>query len=163
MSNPRLTPKDLGLIKGAIRRVFSRSELRRSILSTIKVDHYDEKRKRVKTWYKCPLCNSFCAGHEIQIDHIEPIVKLHESLAEVDCNTLIDRTWCDKSNLQPICLTCHKKKSKLENVERRRIKKGLVNESGLQHKKKTKKAFKNAEREGRSKRSTSYKSTKKGE
>lgn len=146
VSNFRGSYKDLGLIKGAIRRVFSRSELRKEILNTAIVEHYDPNRTRVKTWYKCVSCNNFNAGYEMQVDHIQPIVAITETLKDIDCNTLIDRTWCINSNLQPICLTCHKIKSTIENRARREYKKykgGSVS-TGFNNRKKNKKLIKKA-------------------
>ncbi len=36
---------------------------------------------------------------------------------------LIDKQWCDESNLKPLCKPCHEVKTKAENKERRRLKK----------------------------------------
>lgn len=159
MNNPRLTHVDRALLKAAIRRVFSRSELRLSVLkSAITTRIKDENRTRVKTWYVCFQCYKPFAGYEMQIDHVIPIVRVNETLQELDFNILVDRIWCDKDNLQAICLTCHKQKSKLENTERRRIK----NEHSLQCKKKAKKTYAKSKTKRRTKRSTSYQRPQKG-
>jgi 5-methylcytosine-specific restriction endonuclease McrA len=121
--NPRITDKDLNLIKGGLRRVFSRSELRRSVLNSAKIDHWDGSRPRVRTWYKCELCGHRDNANNVQVDHIEPVVPLDRSLQNLDWEELINRLWCDPSNLQILCLTCHKEKSKIENKERRKLKK----------------------------------------
>lgn len=124
MNNPRMTPKERNLVKGAIRRVFSRSDLRRSVLLTAKVEGItSQQRPRVKTWYICRDCDSYCAGYEMQVDHIDPVIPVNVTLEGLTWDTIIDRMWCEKNNLRAICLTCHKKKSKIENAERRKNKK----------------------------------------
>lgn len=127
MNNPRMTAKERGLVKGAIRRVFSRSDLRRAVLAAAKVEHADASRPRVKTWYQCRICSAHCAGYEMQVDHISPIVPTDSSLEQMSWDTVIDRMWCDKNNLKAICISCHKAKSKVESQERRKNKKEKTN------------------------------------
>lgn len=124
--NPRINKKEQGLIKGALRRVFSRSDLRRKALSNAKANYSDESRPRVKTWYYCSECKKHYAGFQMQVDHIDPIIPTYKSLEEMTWDSLIDRLWCDPSNLVAICLTCHKAKSKVENAERRKLKKERI-------------------------------------
>lgn len=117
-------PKERGLIKGAIRRVFSRSELRRQALDKALVkDYSDPSRKRVTRWGRCAECEKLEPLYKMQIDHIEPVIPQDSSLDQMTWDTLVDRIWCDERNLQALCETCHKAKSKEENAERRRIKK----------------------------------------
>lgn len=123
MKNPRISAKERGLLKGAVRRVFSRSELRREVLAAAKTIHSDPKRPRVKTWYLCVTCRGFFAGFQMNVDHITPIIPLNSALENMSWDAVVDNTWCDASNLQAICLTCHKTKSKIENAERRKFKK----------------------------------------
>jgi len=123
MKNPRVTVKERNLLKGAIRRVFSRSELRRKIVDLAVVKHSDPSRTRVKTWCKCPECNQFIPKSYMQVDHIVPIIGLHESLEDLSWDTVIDRLWCEENNLTAICKECHTKKTKAENKERRKLKK----------------------------------------
>ncbi len=122
MRNPS-NPKERNLVKGAIRRVFSRSELRRKIIELAIVHHADDRRPRVKTWCLCPFCKQFIAKSYMQVDHIIPIVKTHETLEDLSWDEVIDRLWCNENNLIAICIDCHKKKSKEENKERRKYKK----------------------------------------
>lgn len=59
-----------------------------------------------------------CAGYEREphivgykdynVDHIEPIGEL------ISWDTWLDRLFCDKTNLQLLCIDCHKLKSKKE-------------------------------------------------
>lgn len=123
--NEGLTAKDRGLIKGAVRRAFARSELRRSVLADAKVEHSDPTRPRVKTWYKCEECNGRFAQHQLEIDHVSPVVPVDKTLAEMSWDDLINRTWCDKMGLQVLCEECHDKKSADERKQRKEHKKNV--------------------------------------
>lgn len=123
MKNPK-TPKERGLLKGAIRRIFSRSELRRQALDKALVkDYNDPSRKRVTRWGKCSECLQMIPLYLLEIDHISPIVPKDKTLEEMDWNTVIDNVWCDERNLRAVCKECHKAKTKQENKERRELKK----------------------------------------
>lgn len=123
MKNPRITVKERNLLKGAIRRVFSRSDLRRKIVDLVLVEHSDPTRKRVKNWCKCPACGEFIPKSYMQVDHIIPIIGIDESLEDLSWDTVIDRLWCEEHNLTAICKECHIIKTKAENKERRKLKK----------------------------------------
>lgn len=123
MNNPYVTPKERNLIKGALRRVFSRSELRRQVVQLTVVKHEDSKRPRVKTWCKCPQCLEFIPRSYMVVDHIQPIIGTKESLENLSWDTVINRLWCNNNNLIALCNDCHDKKTKRENEERRKFKK----------------------------------------
>lgn len=122
MKNPS-SAKERGLLKGAIRRVFSRSELRRKVLTNSIIEgYYDADRPRVTKWSKCEECGKLEATYLMQVDHISPVIPISSSLEEMTWDELIDRQWCDASNLSVLCKPCHKIKTKEENKERRRLK-----------------------------------------
>lgn len=133
--NKQLTPKDRNLIKGAIRRAFSRSALHKEVLNRAKsLGHVDLARPRVKTWYQCEECKKFCAGYELQVDHIEPAVKIDETFENMSLDEFVNRLWCSVDNLQAICKEpCHKNKTKLEKEQRKLYKKH--NECKIENKK----------------------------
>ncbi len=128
-SNPRITPQERGLIKAAIRRVFSRSALRINAVKDCQVKTesvpigYRNSRPRVKTWYQCPVCDNYCAAGDLEVDHRSPVVPVDSSFEEMAWDVLIDNLWCVVDNLIAICKMCHKDKTKLEMRERRRLKK----------------------------------------
>lgn len=125
MKNPRITSKERGLLKGAIRRVFGRSDLRRkAITDNILEGYYDPKRSRVKFWVKCEECGGWEAKSNVQVDHIEPVVPIDRSFEEMTLDELVDRMWCHETMLQLLCKPCHTIKTKAENKERRLFKKG---------------------------------------
>lgn len=122
--NPRITKKERNLIKGGIRRVFSRSELRKKILEKSIIKEYgDPNRKRVTRWSKCDNCGKMEPTYLMQIDHKEPVVPINTSFDDMSIDDLVDNQWCDEDNLKPLCKPCHEIKTKAENKERRRLKK----------------------------------------
>lgn len=125
MKNPK-NPKERNLLKGAIRRIFSRSELRRQAVekSLIK-DYADPNRPRVSKWGKCTACKQPTPLYKMQVDHDQPIIPVGSKLEEMSWDQIIDNIWCDERNLKPLCEACHKTKTKGENAERRKLKKGL--------------------------------------
>lgn len=118
------SPKERNLLKGAVRRIFSRSELRKKALDASLVkDYHDPSRKRVTRWGRCAKCQKLEPAYLLEVDHMEPIIPVGETLEEQSWDQVIDRVWCDESKLQALCDTCHNSKTKEENSERRRIKK----------------------------------------
>lgn len=115
--------KERGLVKGALRRVFSRSELRKQALASNDVTHSDPTRPRVTKWSYCSTCGTIEPRYLMQIDHEQPLVPIDKSLEDMSWDEVVERTWCDLDNLKPVCKPCHKEKTKVENKERRRLKK----------------------------------------
>lgn len=121
--NKRISPKERGLIKGALRRVFSRSDLRRRVIELTIVKVTDSTRPRVKRWSQCPMCETLTPTYLMQVDHVAPIVPLETTLEEMSWDTVVDRMWCEEKGLQGICKICHSRKTKAENKQRRQIRK----------------------------------------
>jgi hypothetical protein len=67
---------------------------------------------RLGKHYKCNGCNGEYAARFVQVDHIEPIVD--PAIGFVDWNTIIERMFCSKENLQVLCKTCHDNKTASE-------------------------------------------------
>ena len=126
MANNRISPKERGLIKGALRRVFSRSDLRREVLQeSIVPGHKDPNRPRVTKWSKCSMCSVMTPTYKRDVDHIIPVIPINKTQDQLTFDELVDNIWCVKSNLQTLCENCHNAKSKLENSLRRAYKKSL--------------------------------------
>ncbi len=122
MKNPS-SPKERNLLKGALRRVFSRSDLRREALDKHNIVYHDPNRPRVTKWSFCGECGCIEPRYLMEVDHVIPIIALHETLDDLSWDTVVDRLWCDLSNLVPKCSSCHRRKTQEENKERRRLKK----------------------------------------
>ena len=76
-----------------------------------------EKKKNVKTGrlaqhYKCTQCKKEYTSKDIQVDHIAPVVD--PQVGFVSWDVFIERLFCDETNLQVLCTTCHNKKTKKE-------------------------------------------------
>lgn len=118
-------PKERNLLKGALRRLFGRSDLRRNAIDKAIVKGYsDPKRKAVKFWVQCEECKKMEAKSNVQVDHKIPLVPIDKTLEDMSWDEVVDRLWCDEENLQILCKPCHKGKTKTENAERRLFKKG---------------------------------------
>ena len=129
MNNPRMTVKERNLLKGAIRRVFSRSDLRRQALSICIIqDYHDPSRPRVTKWGRCSYCNKPEPLYLMQVDHQIPIIPTNSALEFMSWDEVVNRTWCEKNNLFPSCKPCHSAKSKIESKERRDYKRSKKNE-----------------------------------
>ena len=70
------------------------------------------KTGRVAKHYSCNICKGEFTSKDIEVDHISPVVDPDTGF--IDWNTFIDRLYCSKENLQAICKTCHKIKTKQE-------------------------------------------------
>lgn len=118
--NYRITKKERGLLKGAIRRVFSRSELRQSILAKVSIEHTDVNRPRVRRWGYCESCGEVTAQYELTVDHISPVIPTDTSFEEMGLDKTVDNMWCSVDNLQALCDHCHDAKTALERKQRKR-------------------------------------------
>lgn len=121
--NPRITPKDRGLIKGAMRRAFARSELHEAVITRITVDHSDPRNPRCKNWGYCELCGVVQPRWKIQVDHIQPVVPIDSHFEYMSLDEAANRMWCDPGNLQGICEPCHDVKTASEKEARAPFKK----------------------------------------
>ena len=126
MKNPRITRIEQGLLMGAIRRVFSRSDLRRSIVTNCKIEYFDENRPRVRNWGICASCKCETPLYKMEVDHIDPVVPVYSSLDEMTWDDTVNRVWCPAENLQSLCLTCHVEKTKAERGVRAKNKRSKV-------------------------------------
>ena len=130
MSNSRITTKERNLLKGAIRRVFSRSELRKNAIAATRIVHHDAERPRVKKWCRCTDCLQPTAEYQMDCDHVDPIIPVTTSLEEMAWDEVVNRVFCDPSNLRGICKPCHKTKTKAENKARADRRRELKRKSG---------------------------------
>lgn len=117
--NERITPKDRNAIKGALRRVFSRSDLHRKVIEASIIKHSDPSRPRVKSWCKCNVCKKPEAKSYVVVDHIDPLIPVNQAFADMSLDVVVDRLWCEENNLQAICPACHDGKSASERKERK--------------------------------------------
>jgi hypothetical protein len=97
-----------------------------------------EARKKTKIGpelHQCPLCNQIiytgkrsldaiklkypdAIAGRMDVDHIVPVIAIEDSGKSKDWNKVVDRLFCDASNVQSICWLCHKSKSLAERGDR---------------------------------------------
>lgn len=78
--------------------------------------HTNPKTGRVAQFYRCACCSEEFTSKEVEVDHIIPVVP---STGFVSWDNVIERLFCGEENLQVLCTTCHKAKSKEENKKRK--------------------------------------------
>ena len=71
---------------------------------------------RLAQHYRCNGCKKEFVQSQVQVDHVVPVVK---ATGFTTWDDYINSLFCSKDNLQVLCLTCHKAKSKDENAVRR--------------------------------------------
>ena len=112
-SEGRLRSFITSTIRGGFRRYPPKYEVLKEALLGKQVNI---KTGRLAAHYTCNECKLNYPAKEVQVDHIEPVVSPKEGFISWD--KFIERLFCDKENLQVLCLTCHKSKTKLEKEER---------------------------------------------
>jgi len=117
-------PKTQSAIIGNLKRCFSRSPDVQTFLKTHRIER--PWKKKDKTWakkprvlYACMECNQEFGSTKVQVDHIVPVIPSNIPSKHMSFDIIVDRLFCDISNLQILCKEDHKKKSLQENAERR--------------------------------------------
>jgi 5-methylcytosine-specific restriction endonuclease McrA len=100
---------------------FSKTVLRRFWKRTPMVSIAKQKARKGRGRYECADCKEIFAEKATQVDHIAPVVD--PLVGFVDLSTFATRLFCDDSNLQVLCLSCHSKKTANENVLREAVRK----------------------------------------
>lgn len=73
--------------------------------------------------YICAKCGAIEPIGHVEVDHIDPVISVDKSVDSYSAQELYERLFCDKDNLQVLCLTCHGTKTTAENAERAKYKK----------------------------------------
>lgn len=76
----------------------------------------NQKTGRLAQHYRCASCQVEWPAKEVQVDHKEPVVV--PNVGFISWDIYIERLFCERTNLQVLCRTCHKLKSQLEKGER---------------------------------------------
>lgn len=72
---------------------------------------YVGENKRQKWEYECNICKNYFMSKNVVVDHIIPCGTF---LKDEDYATFIPNLFCDRSNLQVLCVECHKIKTNAE-------------------------------------------------
>jgi hypothetical protein len=111
----------IAVIRGAIRRAFHRSPTAIAVKMAArreipKFNMDGGRAKKDQVQYLCSLCGEWHKGSMVAVDHKIPVID--PEVGFVDWNTLIERVFCDESNLQVLCEGCHKNKTDRETAQR---------------------------------------------
>lgn len=72
------------------------------------------KTGRLAEHYRCACCTGLFPAKEVQVDHINPIIDPRIGFTNWD--DVVHAMYCEQSNLQVLCLTCHKEKTAQERA-----------------------------------------------
>lgn len=67
---------------------------------------------RLAKHFKCAQCANLFPAAKVQVDHIHPIINPETGFTNWD--DVVYAMFCEKENLQVLCLECHKAKTKAE-------------------------------------------------
>jgi len=87
----------------------ARSQVLKAAKSTVQEGFFKNGNPKMRAKYLCSGCKSKFGSKEVQVDHIDPVGEC------ADWNVYIDRLFCAKENLQILCKTCHKEKTRNES------------------------------------------------
>lgn len=120
-------------LKNAIRRLSYRFSSRAQAIAAVRLPRpAGWPNKRIKWVVPCATCGGLFEIADTQCDHIQPVIPvsgwppppvstLYEyATDDKDMNVLIYRTFVSPTKLQVLCRPCHKTKTDLENIERRK-------------------------------------------
>ena len=68
--------------------------------------------------YTCACCGNHFARNQVELDHKVPVIALDSSLDNSSLDELYAGIYCSLENLQVLCTTCHKAKTRKEARER---------------------------------------------
>jgi 5-methylcytosine-specific restriction endonuclease McrA len=78
----------------------------------------NKKTGKLAMHYKCAKCKKHFVAADVQVDHVLPVVD--PKVGFVGWDSFIDRIFCEIENLQVMCKPCHKVKTELEKLERKK-------------------------------------------
>lgn len=103
-------------ITSCIRGGFRRWPPKYKVLAKAKVGKFlNPASGRIATMYKCNKCKQKFPATDVQVDHRKPVVSITGFTSWDD---FIHSLFCEEDNLQVLCKSCHKIKSKLERQKK---------------------------------------------
>lgn len=126
MSQKKPSWNQNAVIRGAIRRVFSRSPVKIDVLMKVRREvprilKDGSRGKKDCVQYQCNVCKNWIGSTKVEVDHVAPVIELNEK-GFVDWNLFVERLFCGPENLQVICDFCHDKKTHEEQLKRQAAK-----------------------------------------
>lgn len=124
--------KTIKLIQNALRRSTVMWHVRNEVLNEAKtynkIGIYKNGKDKYKKKYKCAKCNKLWNSEQVEVDHIIEVA--HDTLPpskmrEEDLFKWISQLFCEKSNMQVLCVGCHQAKTNNFNSGSNRLRKGI--------------------------------------
>lgn len=130
MKFSQIPSRQRGLITKGIRDSFKRDARYKLCLANarIEVPRYKKDGGLMKVpnvYFTCNYCGRQRKQGEVQVDHIKPVIRTNEVLADFTLDEYASRVF--SGHVQILCRDCHDIKSKSENKCRRAYKKSLKN------------------------------------
>lgn len=111
--NTWTTARYFSFIRSALRRAWTKYPVRYQVMEKARKP-YSGKDKRTKWVYECAQCQKLYKSTEVNVDHITPAGTLTKYS---DLPKFVERLFCESSNLQVLCKTCHDVKTKEERCK----------------------------------------------
>lgn len=96
---------------------FAKAALRRASVYWYALKEAMDSAKVSRGIWKCAHCNEHFKKHEVQRDHIQPVVSVNADKVN-DMNSYVETLFCDPSNIQILCKPCHALKTSIEGEQR---------------------------------------------
>lgn len=114
-------------IRGALRLIFRKSPHRKFALENARVELPKWNKdgslaKKNAVWFRCAVCQKLFKPTELEIDHITPVGPAPGTRNAPDNLTweqFLEKMFCGPENLQCVCKTCHRKKTKSDLVHKK--------------------------------------------
>ena len=110
--------KTIKLIQNALRRSsvmwHVRAEVMKEAKSYKKIGVYKNGKDKYKTKYKCACCQKLWNEEQVEVDHIIEVASKLPTPSKMQKDDLwlwIQQLFCEKSNLQVLCIGCHQAKT----------------------------------------------------
>ena len=122
--------KTIKLIQNQLRKASIMWHIRAEVLKEAKtrkkIGHYKNGKDKYKNKYKCACCNKLWNEEQVEVDHkieVTHNVKTPSKMDKEDLFQWIDQLFCDKDNLQILCIGCHQAKTNNYNKSRTKAQK----------------------------------------
>jgi len=126
MSKKKNKWNENSVIRGAIRRVFSRSPLVQEVRRKVRQERTQYNRdgkpsKKKAVFYQCAICGKWIRAKDASVDHKIPVIDPLKGFESWDI--FVSRLFCKAENLWLLCSCCHDKKTAEERKIRNMAKK----------------------------------------
>jgi hypothetical protein len=103
-------------VKSALRSASQRWPPKYEVLNAAKRGKkINSKTGRLAEHYECNACHEQFPAKEVQVNHITPVIPVS---GFDSWDGVVERMFCEKDNLEVLCIPCHKSVTAQENQQR---------------------------------------------